>query len=310
MTVTAEFDLEIRDTIRELLGSLTGLLPPDGDEDDRALTVAASAPAQQALLCTAGVWHWVVAGLGEGGGADPVLSRCVPLLHESLDGMALAGDLQTRPVRERIAGFGPVVRVATESAVTATWLVKPDTPEQRLARAGIVELKGVESQIASLAEGEGRRIELEQELRGIAGELDRLLGAGAVRWNPNGKVTHVADQHYPKMMERYEEAFEGSDGMSGSTAYIEQSLFSHPIGYRDVVFSEPLSESRGTRVVHTPRSTVHDEGRLAGPGMMALGIATAEAGKYIGLELWPSVREVIMELADTWDRWCRENGCL
>jgi hypothetical protein len=302
MTVTEAFDRAIRARIRELLHSLLGILPPDSGEEDRGLTVADGAPAEQALLCTGGLWQWVVAGLGEAGGADPVLSRCLPLLYESIDGMALAGDLQVRPVRERIAGFGPVVRVATESAVTAAWLVKPDTPEERLARAGIVELKGVESQIAYLADEAGRRIELEQELRGIAGELDKLLGAGAVRWSASGKVTHVFNQHYPKMMERYEAVFNEHEGMSGRAAYVEQSLFSHPVGYRDAVFSEPLSESRGTRVVHTPRSTVHDEGRLAGPALMALGIASAEIGKYVGVDLWPAVRDVTLEVAAAWNR--------
>lgn len=313
MTVTEDLDREVRKGLRALLASTFSRLGMVSASAGDSMTwdVNEGSPASAAILMTRGTWDWTVAGLNDAGGADPVLTVAGGFLREAADGLALAGHIQTLTAEARVAGLGSVVRTATEKLVTAAWLLDTGSPESRLARAVLIELDGIQWQMRYLEDaGEYQaHEELQAEHDGIVQAVDDVLGAKAVKRGSGKKVIRVAGEQLPTKTALFNHVLSGDEMNRGRAMYGEHSIFAHPTGYRQAVFSEPLRGVEGTQIVYANRSNVHDEGRLFEPALLALAHAMTSVGDYIGQNLRPAATDLLTSVADLWQEWCTANGC-
>jgi hypothetical protein len=313
VTVTEDLDREVREGLRALLASTVsrlGMMSASAG-DSMIWDVKEGSPASEAILMTRGTWDWVVAGLSDAGGADPVLTVAGGFLREAADGLALAGHIQTLTPEARVAGLGPVVRTAAEKLVTTAWLLDTESPEGRLARVVLMELDGIQWQMRYLEDaGEDQaHEELQAEHDGIVQAVEDVLGAKAVRRGSGKRVIRVAGEQLPTKTTLFNHVLSGDELNRGRAMYGEHSVFAHPTGYRQAVFSEPLRGVEGTQIVYATRSNVHDEGRLVEPALLALAHAMASVGNYIGQNLRPAATDLLSSAAELWQEWCMANGC-
>jgi hypothetical protein len=92
------------------------------------------------------------------------------------------------------------------------------------------------------------------------------------------------------------------------TSYAELNVFTHPTGHVMTAHSRVTRAGQG-QVVTAPESSVHDEGRLCEPAVLAFARALEVAAAYMGKDARAELTEWAGSIAGLWSRWCGVNGC-
>lgn len=229
MGVPASFDREVRDDLRALLESARRRLKLADEWDGDAWQPAATSPAADAVLLTELPFSMSPI-LAEG--LDLALTMARSFLTEAADGLVVAGQLQTLDAGRRIASFGPVVRTSAEKSAAVYWMFDTDKPDQRLARAVLLDCDGLEWQVRYLQRS--GQDDLVEQLRHEHGLLIRsasqALGRRAVKTGSGNRVVRVANETLPTKTEMFEKALSREN--TGRAAYNELSVYAHPTGHR------------------------------------------------------------------------------
>lgn len=237
-------------------------------------------------------------------GMNLPLTQARALLMDAAWALEAVGIMTTQPeARVRFAAIAPLARSATERAATVVWVIGGRHRNQRLRRALLVEIRGLDHLMAYLPTI--RKDSDDRDLRAMRRRLLEIADseAGGHVLDKRGRLLSIGGETTPRYGDLVTQA-------TGPTAYPELSVHTHPTGYLHAASSEWSGGGGGHRQASfVVRSTVHDEGRLCEPAVLSFGKALALVAGYIGVVHDQAV-DWVREIAATWGEWCTENGCV
>lgn len=303
MAVSPMFDMEVRAKIRDALRRSLTVVRLGADDDQvgwlwAPATGSAAASERQSLRC----FPYVISDLGAGAlpGTNLALSQSREMLADSAGSLTAIGELTVidDPCVRR-SSIGPLARACAEKAATAFWVMKGLDEDDRFRRALIVELAGLD-----------RLLQLLPATRsgGTVGDVeaarDEFVRIGKATFSSceKGRRGWTIDGHsMPSLTDRVQ-------SVTSFTSYAELNVFTHPTGHVMAAHSR-VSSARQGQVATAPESSVHDEGRLTEPAVLAFGRALEVAAAYMGIDARAELMDWAASIADLWSRWCGANGC-
>lgn len=300
-SVTREFDARVRaDLSREYRRAPAVLDLGALDETRNVWRIGAGSRAEREPLIETRLFMYVAAEIDSGGTNLP-LSQARSLL---VDAAATFGALGLVTVEDepalRFAAIGPLARSIAERASTVAWVLTGSSAEQRLQRALLVEIRGLEFLLAYLPE-----VRVDRDASDLEHARDRFLevadvAAGGYVLDKRGLVLSVGGETRPTLTSVVSDA-------TVPPAYAELSAHTHPTAYLHVASTEWSGGGSG-QVWFDRKSTVHDEGRLSDSAIVAFVKAVVAVADQIGADSRP-VYDWAAGITGLWQEWCCANGC-
>jgi hypothetical protein len=299
-SVTPEFDAKVRADLSAAYRRAPAVLDLGMlDETRNIWKIGPGSHAERELLVKTRLFMYLVAEID--GGTNLPLSQARSLLADAAATFVALGLLTIEEDSAlRFAAIAPLARSIAERAATVAWVLTASTAEQRLRRALLVELRGLEFLLAYLPEARRNRNGSDLEHA-----RDRFLeiadvDAGGYELDKKGLVLRVGGETRPTLTSVVSEA-------TVSAAYAELSAHAHPTGYLHLASAE-WSRGGNGQVWFERKSTVHDEGRLCESAVLAFARAVVAVADQIGCNSLPAT-EWAVGIARLWGKWCRSNGC-
>lgn len=300
-SVTPEFDARVRADLSTKYRRAAAVLDLGVlDETRNVWRIGAGSPAEREPLIETRLFMYLAAEIDSGGTNLP-LSQARSLLADAAATFAALGLLtvEHEPAL-RFAAIAPLARSITERASTVYWALKGSTAEQRLKRALLIELRGLEFLLAYLPEVRVDRDASDLEhAKGSFLEIADVAAGGYVL-DRRGLVLSVGGETRRTLTSVVSDA-------TVPFAYAELSVHAHPTGYLEVASTEWSSGGRG-QVWFDRKSTVHDEGRLSESALVAFVKAVVAVADQIGADSRP-VYDWAAGIISLWQEWCCANGC-
>lgn len=303
MTITPELDRAIRDRLADAYRSGSRLVDLEATDDDAEVwTIAQGSPADEEAGIEVRMLPYIANELGEPPGQTNLpLTLARSLLVDagaSIDVLGYVTRVESAAVR--FATMAPIARSCTERAATAAWVIGGSDRLQRLSRALIVELRGVESLLRYLPTV--RRTRDTEDLHTVRQRLLAIAESecGGYRLDNADRVLEVGE----------ERRLSWSALVSAVTtpyAYAELSVHTHPTGHLHAASAEWFGGGH-RQASFMPKSTLHDEGRICEPAVLAYARALTDVAIYIGTatsapQKWGG------RVVGLWREWCLANGC-
>ena len=240
-----------------------------------------------------------------GGPLDLPLIQTRSFLGQAADELAAVGALQLSPPPVRFAAIGPLARASAERAFTVVWLLHQDR-DIRVARSLALELTGLEAQLRYLeASSQPLATKVRSQTAALLRVVTSLYGPGAVDRSERYRPA-VNGERLPGRTSLLRSYYTDEPAI-GASAYGELSVFTHPTAA--LADQTPEWSAVGLKqVLHVPRSSIHDEGRLLDVPLLGLLKATEAVADYLGRSSdqvvgWSRDIFVVTRL------WCLKNGC-
>lgn len=315
MAVTAKFDKSIRRRLSEKYRSAGDFVRLGSPYADGYWTweIAEGSDAFRDEPITLGLRHTFVAALDflsrredagrSSAGVRLPLSQTRELLVLAAGGIQAVAELTSRTAAKdevvRRASIGAVARASLEHSATAVWVLAGEDRDERLARALLLEISGVEQLIKYFFEaraGSGiddllwaRDAYVKVAMEDLGAEVDLE------------RIPKIDGMQVPKKTELIEQAI-------GRNPYPELSSFAHPNPFHGSTL-ESSSGGREGQFVTVGGSTIHTEARLVEPTLLSFGVALAMVARYVGSEQAEGIVPWLESCVDIWSEWCGENGC-
>ena len=304
MAVTSAFDMEVREALGDALrDSISAVrLGAERDEQGSWLWVpapgSAAASERQSLRSFPYFINEFRADCERG--TNLALSQAREMLADAAGSLAAIGELTVvRDPSVRRASIGPVARACAERAATTFWVISGGDEKDRLRRALLVELAGLDRLLKLLP---GTRSEGKVDDVEVARDEFIRISTATFSTCERGKRGWTIDGHsMPSLTDRVQ-------AVTTSVNYAELNVFTHPTGYVMAAHSETVRAGHG-QVATVPESSLHDEGRLSEPAVLAFARALEVVSAYLGADARGELTAWAASIAALWARWCRANGC-
>lgn len=199
----------------------------------------------------------------------------------------------------RRASIGTIARASLENSATAIWVISGDDRDERLKRALLLEITGIEQLLkyigSARATGETDDLRRSRDAYVKLAEDDLKLDVTL-----NG-VPKIAGTQVPKKTELIEMAVERNP-------YPELSSFAHPNSFHGATLAT-YSGGKDGQFFNVGSSSFHTEGRLAEPALHAFALALVNIADYVGYSGPLPLSEWITKCVQLWNQWCTRNGC-
>lgn len=303
MTVSPTFDMEVRAAIRVALRGSLNVVRLGADNDQvgwlwAPATGSAAASERQSLRC----FPYVINELGAdaNAGTNLALSQSREMIADSAGSLTAIGELiAVDDPSVRRSSIGPLARACAEKAATAFRVMEGLDEGDRLRRALTVELAGLDRLLKLLpATRSGGRVGDVESAR------DEFVRIGKTTFSSceKGSRGWTIDGHsMPSLTDRVQ-------SVTSFTSYAELNVFTHPTGHVMTAHSRVTRAGQG-QVATAPESSVHDEGRLCEPAVLAFARALEVAAAYMGKDARAELTDWAGSIAGLWSRWCGANGC-
>jgi hypothetical protein len=299
-SITPEFDDRVRADLSAAYRRAPAILELGVLDRSRGVwRIGRGSPAEREPLIETRLFMYLAAEIE--GGTNLPLSQARSLLADAAAAFGALG-LVTREgdVALRFASIAPLARSIAERASTVAWVLTGGSGKQRLQRALLVEIRGLEFLLAYLPE-----VRVDRDSSDLEHARQRLLeiadvDADGFVLDRRGSVLTIGAETRPTLTSLV-------SGATVPSAYAELSVHAHPTGYLHVASTEWSSGGSG-QVWFERKSTVHDEGRLCESAVLAFERAVVGVADHIGCDSRPAY-EWVARIADLWQQWCRANGC-
>ncbi len=304
MTVTPVFDMEVREAIRDALRRSLSIVRLGAEDDEQGSWLwvpdpdSAAASERQSLRCFPYFLNEL--GVDVEPGTNIALSQSREMLADSAGSLAAIGELTViADPSVRRSSIGPLARACAEKAATAVWVMSGGDEKDRLRRALLVELAGFDRLLKLLpATRSGGKVDDVESAR------DEFIRVGKASFGSceKGKQGWTIDGlSMASLTDRVQ-------SVTSSTNYAELNVFTHPTGHVMAAHSRIARAGHG-QVATAPESSVHDEGRLCEPAVLAFARALEAVAAYLGADARAQLTDWAGSITNLWARWCRANGC-
>lgn len=194
-------------------------------------------------------------------GTNLPLSQARVLVADAAGALAAIGHLATtQDPQTRRAGIGPLARACAERASTVCWVLANDDEDERLKRSLLVELDGVNRLLNLLPHTRrtGDVTDVEQARTAFLRVAEERFGS--CETSDRG-VTSIDGLRVPSLTKRVTDA-------TSAQGYAELNVFTHPTGHAVAAHTQTAAVEFG-QVAWVPVSTLHEEGRLIEPAVLA-----------------------------------------
>lgn len=199
----------------------------------------------------------------------------------------------------RRASIGTIARASLENSATALWVISGDDRDERLKRALLLEITGIEQLLKYIGTARATG-----EVSDLLRSRDAYVGLARddlkLEVTLNG-VPKIAGTQVPKKTELIEMAVQRNP-------YPELSSFAHPNSFHGATLATYSGGTDG-QFFTVGSSSVHTEGRLAEPALHAFALALIRIAEYVGHRDPLPISEWITECVTLWNKWCTMNGC-
>lgn len=199
----------------------------------------------------------------------------------------------------RRASVGSIARASLENSATALWVIGGGDRDERLKRALLLEITGIEQLLKYI--GSARATGEVDDLRRSRDAYIKLAKDDLKLDVTLNGVPKMAGMQVPKKTELIEMAVERNP-------YPELSSFAHPNSFHGAILAKSSGGKDG-QFFNVGSSSVHTEGRLAEPALHAFALALVKIAEYIGYQGPFSLAEWITDCVKLWNQWCARNGC-
>lgn len=199
----------------------------------------------------------------------------------------------------RRASIGAIARASLENSSTALWVISGRDRDERLKRALLLEITGIEQLLKYM--GSARVTGEVDDLRRSRDAYVKLVEDDLKMDITLSGVPKIAGTQVPKKTELVEMAVDRNP-------YPELSSFAHPNSFHGATIAL-FSGGKEGQFFNVGSSSVHTEGRLAEPALHAFALALVEIAEYTGHRGPLQLSEWITACVNLWNRWCRRNGC-
>ncbi len=298
--VTPGFDARVRAELSTAYRQAPAILDLGMiDEMRNVWKVEPGSPADRASLIETHLFTYLVAEIESG--TNLPLTQARSLLADAAATFTALGLLTIeQDAAVRFASIAPLSRSIAERASTVAWALAGSSAEQRLRRALLVEIRGLEFLLGYLPD-----VRVDRDAGDLEYARTRFLeiasvNAGGYVLDKKGSVLSIGGEKRPTLTSVVSDA-------AGPFAYPELSVHAHPTGHLHVATTEWSKGGHG-QVWFDRKSTVHDEGRLCEGAVLAFSKAVVAVAGQIGCDDRRTY-DWAAGITGLWQEWCHANGC-